>query len=70
MQPEVDPHLNGAWDKLDRYHREAATDTALRQGTDTGEAVLNSWLGSWTRRVRQGLRLRPRPTSADGHPSL
>ncbi|UBV45254.1 hypothetical protein LAJ19_20875 (plasmid) [Deinococcus taeanensis] len=65
MRPEFDPHFNGAWDKLDRFHREAATDAALRQGTGAREPVLRRWMNTWTRRVRQVLHLRPRP----GHPS-
>ncbi|GGO28705.1 hypothetical protein [Deinococcus humi] len=62
MRPEFDPHFNGAWDKLDRYHREATADTALRQCADAREPVPSGWLDAWTQRVRRFLHLQPRPT--------
>lgn len=61
MRPEFDPRFNGAWDKLDRYHREAAITAALRQDTDVREPIVNAWLSAWTRRIRQVLHLRPLP---------
>lgn len=62
MRPEFAPDLNGAWDKLHRYHREAATDTALRQRPDARQPGLKSWWGAWPRRIRQALHLRPSPS--------
>lgn len=59
MRPEVDPNLNGAWDKLHRYHREAAIDAGLRRRMDARQPVPKAWWGAWTRRVRQMLHLRP-----------
>ncbi|GGL87948.1 hypothetical protein GCM10010840_27500 [Deinococcus aerolatus] len=65
MRPEFDPQLNGAWDKIHRYHGEAAADTALRQCTADRKPVLSRGLGAWVRRIRQVLHRRPSPI----HPS-
>ena len=59
MRPDFDPTFNGAWDKLDRYHREAVVDTALRQRTHPREPVLSPWWHTWTQWARQVLHLRP-----------
>ena len=61
MRPEFDPHFNGAWDKLDRYHQEAVTNATLRQCADAREPIEESRLSAWTRRIRQVLHLRPSP---------
>ncbi|GGK22613.1 hypothetical protein GCM10008955_15130 [Deinococcus malanensis] len=57
MRAEFDPTLNGGLDKLNRYHREAATEAALRAGTVRQTISLSVRVRAAVRQIRQLLHL-------------